>query len=156
VGAGKSTYAGGLAHDHGAVRLTLDEWMARLFAADRPDGGVVAWYTERTARCIEQMWTLGIAILDRGVSVILEIGLLRLREREAFYARVDESGVAMTIHIVDAPRDVRRQRVEARNLEKGRTFSMVVPPAIFELASDLWEPPTATECEGRDLRFIHT
>ena len=31
---------------------------------------------------------------------------------------------------------------------------MVVPPQIFELASDLWEPPEAAEQSGRDMRFI--
>ena len=31
---------------------------------------------------------------------------------------------------------------------------MVVPLAIFELASDLWQPLEADECEGRDVRFI--
>jgi hypothetical protein len=31
---------------------------------------------------------------------------------------------------------------------------MVVPPDVFELASDLWEPPDETECLGRDIRFV--
>jgi hypothetical protein len=30
----------------------------------------------------------------------------------------------------------------------------VVPPAIFELASDLWEPLDSSECAGRDVRFL--
>jgi hypothetical protein len=42
----------------------------------------------------------------------------------------------------------------ARNVEQGETFSMVVPPEFFELASDLWEPPDEAECEVRDLRFV--
>ncbi len=156
VGAGKSTFALRLVRAHKAVRLTLDEWMAKLFAEDRPDDGVMAWYAERTARCIEQIWTLVTAMIDCGTNVVLEIGLLRRREREAFYKRVDESGSSLTIHVLDAPRDVRRRRVEERNRAKGSTFSMIVPPAIFELASDLWEPPAHAECEGRDVRFIHT
>jgi hypothetical protein len=32
----------------------------------------------------------------------------------------------------------------------------VVPPAIFELASDLWEAPDFDECDGRDVRFLRT
>jgi hypothetical protein len=51
---------------------------------------------------------------------------------------------------------VRRRRVEERNRTKGATFSMVVPPAIFELASDLWESPDEAECKDRDVRFIRT
>ena len=49
-----------------------------------------------------------------------------------------------------------RARVEERNRSQGSTFSMVVPPAIFELASDLWEPPDADECQDRDVRFMRT
>jgi uncharacterized glyoxalase superfamily protein PhnB/predicted kinase len=156
VGAGKSTFALRLARAHGAVRLTLAEWMAKHFAPDRPDDGVMEWYAERTARCIEQIWTLARALIDSRTHAVLEIGLLRRREREAFYRRVEESTSDLTIHVLDAPRDVRRRRVEERNRAKGSTFSMIVPPAIFELASDLWEPPAPRECEGRDVRFVHT
>jgi hypothetical protein len=60
------------------------------------------------------------------------------------------------VHVVDAAREVRRARVSKRNEEKGATFAMVVPPAIFELASDRWEPPNADECAERDVRFIRT
>lgn len=41
-----------------------------------------------------------------------------------------------------------------RNRTQGGTFSMVVPPDVFELASDLWEPPSRSECAGRDVRFV--
>ena len=54
----------------------------------------------------------------------------------------------------DAPRDVRRERVERRNRDQGATFSMVVPPAIFELASDMWEPLDDDERAGRDVRDV--
>jgi len=156
VGAGKSTFALRLARADRAVRLTLDEWMAKLFAPDRPDDGVMEWYAERTARCIEQIWALATALIDGDTNVVLEIGLLRRLEREAFYRRVDESGAHLTIYVLDAPRDVRRRRVEERNHARGSTYSMIVPSAIFELASDLWEPPEPIECEGRDMRFVHT
>jgi uncharacterized glyoxalase superfamily protein PhnB/predicted kinase len=156
VGAGKSTFALQLARKHAAVRLTLDEWMAVLFREDRPDGGVMEWYVERTARCIEQIWSVAKGIVDVGTDVVLEIGLLRRDERERFYRRVSDAGFDLTIHVLDAARDVRRERVEERNCTRGSTFSMVVPPAIFELASDLWEPPDPPECEGREVRFIRT
>jgi predicted kinase/uncharacterized glyoxalase superfamily protein PhnB len=156
VGAGKSTLAGALARKHGALRLTLDEWMTRLFSEDRPEHGLMDWYVERTARCLEMIWSLAVDILERNTSVVLEIGLLSRRERDTFYERIDAAAAGLTIHVVDASRDVRRRRVEERNRIKGATFSMVVPPTIFELASELWEPPDAAECAGRDVRFIRT
>jgi predicted kinase len=156
VGAGKSTFGLTLAYQQRAVRLTLDEWMATLFRPDRPDRGVIEWYVERSARCIEQIWSVAEAVLGAGTSVILELGLLTRRERESFYERVDVSGFPLTVHVVDAARAVRRERVAARNQARGPTFSTVVPPQIFELASDLWEAPDATECEGRVVRFVRT
>jgi hypothetical protein len=62
----------------------------------------------------------------------------------------------MRLSVLDAPRDVRRERVNARNLERGATFTMIVPPAVFELASDLWEPLAGDELEGRNVRFVGT
>jgi predicted kinase len=154
VGAGKSTFAIRLANRHAAIRFTLDEWMAILFRQDRPDNGIVEWYVERTARCIDQIWILATQLLAIGTDVILEIGLLERRERERFYERADDAGFELTIYVLDAPRDVRRQRVEQRNRAQGPTFSMLVPAAIFELASDRWDPLDRDECANRDVQFV--
>ncbi|WP_438015375.1 ATP-binding protein [Sorangium sp. So ce315] len=154
VGAGKSTFALRLSREQRAVRLNLDEWMATLFSPDRPDTGVMDWYIERTGRCIEQIWRLTERLLEAGTSVVLEIGLIRRNERERFYERVDAGGHGLTIHVLDAPRDLRRERVQRRNDQKGDTFSMVVPPHIFELASDMWQPLDEVEREGRDVRIV--
>lgn len=149
VGAGKSTYGIALAKETRAVRLTLDAWMTTLFAPDRPSEGVMPWYVERAARAVDVIWQVALDVLGTGTSVVLEIGLLARRARAAFYARADAAGIRVVLHVVDAPRDVRRARVERRNRERGDTFSMVVPPEIFELASDLWEPPDDDELASR-------
>ena len=86
--------------------------------------------------------------------MVLEIGLLQRREREAFYAKLEDLGCAYTVHVVDAPREVRRERVMRRNQEKGSTFSMVVPIEVFELASDRWQPPEDAEGLGRTLTIV--
>lgn len=154
VGAGKTTHALALAHRHGAVRFDLDEWMVRLFRPDRPDADVMAWYVERAARCIDQIWEVSQEVLATGVDVVLEIGLLRLAQREAFYDRLDQASCATSVYVVDAPRAVRWARVERRNVQRGPTFSMEVPREVFELASDLWEPPVGPECLERDVIFV--
>ena len=88
--------------------------------------------------------------------MILEIGLIQRRDRLRLYRRVDEAGLDLKIHVLDADRQLRRERVEQRNAGTGATFSMVVPPHIFDLASDLWEPPDEAECRGRDVTFLRT
>jgi predicted kinase len=156
VGAGKSTFALRLAESGPMVRLTLDEWMTALFRPDRPETGVIEWYVERAARCVERIWLVANDIVRAGTDVVLEVGLLRRRDREKLYARADAAGVTLVIHALDAPRDVRRERVERRNREQGPTFSVVVPPDFFERASDLWEPLEPDEHAGRDVRFLAT
>jgi len=156
VGAGKSTFARQLVQERSAVCFRLDEWMVTLFRPDSPEADRVAWYRDRAQRCIDQIWSIALQLTARGHDVVLEIGLLQRHERERFYARVEHAQLPLTIHVLDAARDVRRSRVHARNLEQGPTFSMLVPPEIFELASDLWEPPERDECEGRDVRLLRT
>lgn len=156
VGAGKSTFARKLASQHGAVRLTLDEWMTTLFSPDRPTHHVVEWYRARATRCVDQIFGLAREIAGTGTDVVLEIGLLERRQREAFYARAEGAGLELKGYVLDAPRSVRRKRVMARNRVRGETFSMVVPPEFFELASNAWEPLELSETTGRDLLFIRT
>lgn len=154
VGSGKSTFALELARRERALRIGLDDWMTRLFSPDRPASGVIEWYRERAARCVEQIWRVSLAASDAGVASVLEIGLIQRQERLEFYERVAASDRSLTIYLVDAPRELRRQRVTERNLQRGTTFSMHVPEEIFELASDLWQPLDDAERAGRDVRFI--
>ena len=153
VGAGKSTFVRALAGERRAVPLVLDDWMARLYGADpRPEEGRIAWYLERRDRCLEQIWRVACEVLAAGASVVLEVGLIRRGEREAFYERVDAAGFVLTVFLIDAPREVRRARVMRRNVEQGETFAHVVPLEFFELASDLWEPPGERERDERGIR----
>lgn len=154
VGAGKSTLARRLCDEHRAVALNLDEWMATLFAPDRPPGDLVPWYRERAERCVDQIWRTAQGILATDRDVVLEVGLLQRLERGAFMARVESSGHPLIVYVVDAPREVRKRRVLARNRARGPTFTSVVPPEVFELASDMWQPPTDRETRAREVHFI--
>lgn len=157
VGAGKSTFATRLAAERAALRLTLDQWMTELFRPDRPPAGdIMTWYRERAGRCVERIASLTEDLVDIGVDAVLEVGLIQRAERAQFYRRCAAADVDLTIYVIDAARDVRRERVMDRNQSRGPTFSMPVPPDVFELASDLWEPPDAAECRGRDVRFVRT
>lgn len=134
AGAGKSTYAATLALRDGGV--ALDDWFARLFSADRPPGpAVMPWSAERKQRLL---------------------ALVQRHDRLAFCRQVQAEGWDLVVHRLDAPRDVRRARVRRRNAEQGPTFSMVVPEAVFELASDRWEPPDDDERAGFTIVDVPT
>lgn len=154
VGAGKSTFAATLGREHAAPVLILDAWFVRLYSPDRPVDGLMRWYAERKSRCLAQIWATALDILGAGHDVVLELGLVEVASREKFYSLVESAGYQLTIYLLDAPRDVRRDRVRQRNHEKGPTFSMEVSDAFFELASDCWEPVTEDELEQRDIQVI--
>jgi predicted kinase len=156
VAAGKSTFALELCRTHRAVRINLDEWMAALFRPDRPEANVPPWYVERAARCVELIWRQTARTIDAGTDVVLEIGLILRDDRARFYQRVEAGGYALTVYALDAPREVRRERVQQRNQERGETFSMEVPLPFFELASDMWQPLDVDEYSLRDVRFVET
>jgi len=156
VGAGKSTLAAQLTQRHAAPRLILDDWMVTLFRPDRPATGVMEWYAERKDRCIEQIWKVTCGLIDAGTDVVLELGLIQQSIRQQFFDRVDAAGYELTVYVLDASRDTRRERVRQRNRAKGQTFAMDVPDAFFEMASDMWQPFDDFESEGRDVQFIST
>lgn len=145
VGAGKSTFASALAGRIGGVHLALDAWFAQLFSPDRPSGDVMPWYVERKARLLDRLWHHALALREAGVAPVLELGLVQRHSREDVYARARDAGVELVPYVLVASREVRRERVARRNVEQGPTFSMVVPDAFFERASDAWEEPDELE-----------
>lgn len=156
VGAGKSTYCSALARRTGGVHIALDEWFVRLFSQDRPSTDVILWYMQRKERLLDHIWSHALALLAAGVTPILELGLVQRKSRTEFYRRAYDAGVELQVCVLEASRDLRRERVVRRNEERGPTFSMVVPDAIFEMASDMWECPDDVEIEENRIERIST
>jgi predicted kinase len=151
VGAGKSTFARDTAARKNAIFLDLDVWMVRLYGQDvRPSENVVGWYLERRERVRELLWDTTLDVLATGTDVVLEMGLVSRAERETFYAKARDEDLALTVYCVDAPRDVRRERVVKRNASAGE-HTQIVPVEFFERASDAWEPPSSAERQGLSM-----
>ena len=144
VGAGKTTLARRRVASAPGVLLDVDTWMVRLYGDDPRPADVLPWYLERRDRCRELAWAVAEDVLASGTTVWLELGLVAAAERQAWYQRIHAADLALAIWLVDAPRDVRRARVAARN-QAGAPFTQQVPPAFFERASDAWEPPDEHE-----------
>ncbi|MCA9570827.1 MAG: ATP-binding protein [Myxococcales bacterium] len=139
VGAGKSTWS----LRQTALHVDVDTWMVDLFGADpRPSTDVLAWYLERRERVRRRAWAVATDALELGMDVVLELGLVGRAERIDAYHRALALDAEVRIHWIDAPRGERRARVLARNTQAG---AQVVPEAMFERASDAWEPPDDDE-----------
>ena len=79
TGAGKTTYALKLAGVTGAIRFTIDEWMARLFLPDAPEPLTFQWALERVIRCENQILAVCGQIAPLGRDVILDLGFFHAR-----------------------------------------------------------------------------
>lgn len=153
VGAGKTTYANKLAQDIRSPPLVLDRWMVNLFQPDRPETGLWEWYSERKARCVRKIMTLAGGLLEHGHDAIVELGLVKVEDRLKLYADLEGKARSYLVHVLDADRDERRRRVMKRNIDRDETFAMHVSEAVFEMASDSWEPIDSAELQGRLERF---
>jgi predicted kinase len=151
IGAGKTTYAHALARREGAVAFVLDDWGARLFGPDVHGPIDFGWMVERLGRCQGLIWSTATAVLAAGTSVVLDLGLMRRDGRERIRQIAQEAGLSLQWHFVDAPREVRRARVAARNETKGETFVKEVPPEMFDMIEAIYEPPAPAELEGAAL-----
>ena len=80
--------------------------------------------------------------------------MIQRQGRIAFCQRARNEGIAVTVDVLDAPHELRRARVQQRNAEQGATFSMVVPDAMFELASDMWEAPKQARTAARRAKVL--
>jgi len=147
-GAGKTTYAHTFARREKAVAFVLDEWMAQLFAPDMPEPIEYDWMVERVQRCEAQIWSTAAGVLATGVSVIIDIGLLRRADRARVREIAEAAELPLQFHFVTADVDVRRARVEERSVVRGDNFAIEVSPAMFDFAEGVFEHPTPEELAG--------
>jgi predicted kinase len=154
VGAGKSTFSGSHAARTGGVHIALDEWFAKLFSPDRPEGDFIPWYIARKERLLGLIWAHSKIVLASGSDVILELGLIQRQQRIDFCRKVIREGYSLVMYELDAPREIRRARVQHRNSNHGSTFSMVVPDHIFEIASNMWEPSDELERDEYKIEYV--
>ncbi len=65
--------------------------------------------------------------------------------RQELYERVSRAGLRLQLHVVDAPAELRWQRVQQRNEQRGDTFALEVTREMFDFVESMWEPPDEAE-----------
>ena len=145
TGAGKSTFARELASRVGGVRFSIDEWMTRLYWMDSPEKKDFEWAMERIARCEEQIAAEALQLAAIGVDAVLDLGFTLREHREAWARRARTAGIAVELHVLDVPAEVRWERVCDRNRGESATFSFDVTREMFEFMETRWEMPDELE-----------
>jgi predicted kinase len=135
-GAGKTTVARRIEAERPALRLTPDEWMARIVG----DG-----FDDRKRAAVEAVqWEIAMRALALGVDVVIDFGFWSRTERADFRARAEATGAKTRLIYLDVPREELLRRLAARNAD--------LPPDTFpvtaeqlDLYSTWFEAPTADE-----------
>lgn len=148
TGAGKTTYAIKLAEDAGAIRFTIDEWMAGLFFPDAPQPLSYQWALERVIRCENRILSVCGQIARAELDIIFDFGFFTREQRERIREAVLGLGLRPKLHYLPVAAHLRWQRVDRRNTEKSTTYEIEVTRGMFDFCEDLFEAPTAEELEG--------
>lgn len=133
LGAGKTTYARHLETETGALRLSHDEWMSRLYGDDPP----VDQFADFHARVSEQITDVWSECVARNVSVILDSGFWKRNERDQVRAAAKRLGAEVRLHALSCPEDVAWARIEARNTSLGG--SLFISRSTFDLLKTRFE-----------------
>lgn len=145
TGVGKTTYSLSLSKESGAIRFSIDPWMQTLFSKDMVSLDY-SWMIERVKRCYEQIWEVSEQVLALNGSVVLDLGFTTKEQRDVFSNRAKELGINAEIHYLDAPKDIRKKRIEKRNLEKDPSvYAFEVTDMMFNFMEPRFEVPSQEE-----------
>lgn len=105
-----------------------------------------AWMIERVNRCHVQIWQVGEQILKLNGNVVLDLGFTTKEQRGHFSTLAKELDIEPEVHYLSAPKDVRKKRVEKRNLEKDPSvYSFEVTNLMFNYMETKYEIPEEKE-----------
>lgn len=147
-GAGKTTYSISQAREISAVRFSIDPWMQTLFSQDMKSLDY-SWIVDRVHRCYEQIWEVASQILQLNGNVILDLGFAKKTDRELFTRRAHSIGITAELHYLDLPQEIRRARVEQRNINKDPDlYCFDVTDMMFDFMESGIEAPEPEELEN--------
>lgn len=147
-GAGKTTYSLSLSKEYDAVRFSIDPWMQTLFIKDMTSLDY-PWIVERVDRCCDQIWQISEQILSLGGNVILDLGFSTKAQRSVFSARAKVLNIFSEIHYLDAPKDIRKKRIEKRNADKDPSvYAFEVTDVMFNFMEPHFEIPDHQELKN--------
>ena len=140
IASGKSTLAAELAAAPGTVLISEDAWLAPLYGEEMLS---VADYVRCAARLRAAMQPHLTALLQAGVSVVLDFPANTVENRAWMKTVIAQSGVAHRLHYLDTPDDLCKARLRARNAAGEHAFAAT--DAQFDLITRYFVAPCEEE-----------
>ncbi|MFJ6623355.1 AAA family ATPase [Kitasatospora sp. NPDC091335] len=141
-GAGKTTKARQLAEEHGALRLTPDDWMIPLFGESEAGG-------KRDVLEGRMLW-LALEAVRLGTNVVLDYGCWSRDERSAIRWLVEAEGACCHMVYLPVDDEIQRARIAHRwATTPEQTFPMTEADILDGRAH--FEEPDVAELAGRGV-----
>jgi predicted kinase len=148
IAAGKSTLAHQLASQPSTVLISEDYWLSRLF---KDEMHTVADFIRYSCRLREAMGSHVEALLQAGVSVVLDFHANTVASRQWMRGIIENAGAAHRLHYLDVPDDLCKARLRQRNADGTHEFA--VSDAQFDEFTSYFVPPS--ESEGFEVIVYH-
>ncbi|WP_114010648.1 AAA family ATPase [Cohaesibacter intestini] len=140
MASGKSTLAKNLAATEGAILISEDQWLADLFGDHMATIADYVTYSAKLRHAVEPL--LG-QLLAQDLPVILDFAANTFGQRRWMKAVIDRTSCAHSLHFLDLPDTICKQRLLARNASGEHAFAPT--EAQFDQMTKHFEPPQATE-----------
>jgi predicted kinase len=140
IAAGKSSLAQRLADRPATVLISEDHWTAHLFAGELNS---IADYARCSARLRAAMGPHVVALLQAGMSVVLDFPANTRVTRRWMRSLIEEAHVRHELHVLDVPDEVCKERLRARNAGGEHPFQ--ASDDDYETFTRYFAPPSEEE-----------
>ena len=141
IGAGKTTFARKLESETGAIRITKDEWMVRVFGNKITSDKNFEKYDKNIT---ELATDIAFKILKTGKDIIIDEGFWVKSQRDDIRKKILAIGAKPILYYVECPIEKMRERTFARS-ENPIKDSFEISGEMFDSYVKYWEPPTKDE-----------
>jgi predicted kinase len=140
IAAGKSTLSAKLAAETGGLVLAEDHWLPTLYPAQ-----ITSFedYLRESGRLRAAIAPLVVDLLRRGLTIILDFPANTIASRTWIRGLADAAEITATLHFLDLPDDLCRERLHTRNA--AGTHAYQASNAEFDQFTAHFVPPQADE-----------
>ncbi len=148
IASGKTYYANKLKKKSKAIILSVDDLMLKL-----SDSCLGEHHDNMASRCEHFFYGLAEQIVDNGIDVIIDFGYWSKKEREEAKEYFMNKGIAVELHYIRIPEDVRLEQLERRNakltegLSKSNGRVYIIDEALRQRLDNKFEAPIDSEID---------
>jgi len=140
IASGKSTLSAQLGALPGSVIVSEDDWLAALYANEMQS---VADYIQCSSKLRSAMKPHLVALLNAGLSVVLDFPANTRTQREWMMSIIKESGADNRLHYLNVSDEVCRARLHVRNVAGAHDFAAT--DQQFDTITSYFSEPTVDE-----------